>query len=341
VTASANTLVVPLVISAIRANNFAVLAKSNTGLRIKLLFISVALTRMPSIKTATIVGSISIFLWGTLALLTTLTKGLIPPFQLMAMTFSIAFILMSLRWWMNGHLGFQYIRQPWLAWLLGVGGFFGYHFCYFAAMRNAPAVEVSLLAYLWPLLIVLFTGFLPGERIRLQHIVGAFIAFAGCWLLIGKDSEGFSAQFLSGYLLALACALIWSCYSVANRLVKSVSTDAVGWYCALTALLALVSHLIWETTVWPQGLSQWLGVIGLGLGPVGIAFFTWDYGVKHGNLQLLGVLAYSAPLISVLLLLAAGFGKPSIGLLLACLAIVGGSFIAGYHWKPQISRRRF
>ncbi len=290
---------------------------------------------MTSTKTATLIGSISIFLWGTLALLTTLTKGLIPPFQLMAMTFSIAFLLMSLRWWIKGHTGIQYIRQPILAWALGVGGFFGYHFCYFAAMRNAPAVEVSLLAYLWPLLIVLFTGFLPGENIRLQHITGALIALIGCWILIGKGSEGFSSQYLTGYLLAFACALIWSSYSVSNRLVKSVSTDAVGWFCAVTAILATASHLLWETTVWPQDFKQWTGVIGLGLGPVGIAFFTWDYGVKHGNLQLLGVLAYSAPLISVLLLIVAGFGEPGLGLLFACLAIVGGSFIAGYHWKPR------
>lgn len=184
---------------------------------------------MPSIKTATFVGSISVFLWGTLALFTILTQGAIPPFQLMAMTFAIAFMLMSLRWWWQGHLGFQYIRQPALAWMLGVGGFFGYHFCYFAAMRNAPAVEVSLLAYLWPLLIVLFTGLLPGERIRAQHVTGALIALIGCWLLIARgEGMQFSHEYMAGYLLALCCAFIWSGYSVANRLVKSVSTDAVG-----------------------------------------------------------------------------------------------------------------
>lgn len=92
---------------------------------------------------------------------------------------------------------------------------------------------------------------------------------------------------------------------------------------------------MWETTFWPQDKQQWAGIIGLGLGPVGLAFFTWDYGVKHGNLQLLGVLAYSAPLISVLLLILAGFGEPSPALLLACLAIVGGSFIAGFGWRSE------
>lgn len=284
---------------------------------------------MSSIKQATAIGSISIFLWGTLALLTRLTAAKIPAFQMMAMTFSIAFLLMSLRWWKQGHLGLRYLRQPALAWLLGVGGYFGYHFCYFLAMAKAPAIEVSLLAYLWPLLIVLFAALLPGERFKLQYVIGALFALFGCWLLISKGSTGFQAEYLQGYLLALACALIWSTYSVASRLVSKVPTDAAGWFCGVTALLATLCHLMWETTVWPENMTQWIGIVGLGLGPVGIAFFTWDHGIKHGDIQLLGVLAYSAPLISVLLLVIAGEASLSWTLGFACLAIVGGSALAG------------
>ena len=69
---------------------------------------------------ATFIGSISIFLWGTLALLTALTEGRIPALQLMAMTFAIAFALMCLRWWRQGHSGIRHLRQPPLAWLIGV-----------------------------------------------------------------------------------------------------------------------------------------------------------------------------------------------------------------------------
>lgn len=43
---------------------------------------------MSTVQRATAIGAISIGLWGTLALLTSLTEGRIPPFQLLAMTFS-------------------------------------------------------------------------------------------------------------------------------------------------------------------------------------------------------------------------------------------------------------
>lgn len=294
------------------------------------------MTRMHS---ATLIGSISIFLWGTLALLTRMTGGAIPEFQMMAMTFAIAFVLMLIRWRRQKCSGLVYLRQPVAAWVIGVAGLFGYHFVYFKAMTLAPAVEVSLLAYLWPLLIVLLSALLPGERLRGVHLIGASLALLGCWILIGQNHQGFQSEYLPGYLLALLCALIWSSYSVLNRLVKAVPTDAVGWFCALTAILALLCHLLWEETVWPQGWGQWIGVIGLGLGPVGIAFFTWDHGVKHGNLQLLGTLAYTAPLISVVLLILAGEADASLALFYASLAIVGGSLIAGKRPKSSALKR--
>ena len=294
---------------------------------------------MSQIHQATLIGSLSIVLWGTLALLTRLTGGSIPAFQLMAMTFSVAFLLMLLRWLFQGHLGLRHLRQSQGAWFLGVGGYFGYHLCSFMAMSKAPAVEVSLLAYLWPLLIVLFAAFLPGEKLKTKHVIGALLALIGCWMLISKDSTEFSSEYLHGYLLALACALIWSSYSVASRLVSSVPTDAVGWFCFVTALLAAVFHLLWEETVWSLDTRQWVGVLGLGLGPVGIAFFTWDYGVKHGNLQLLGTLAYAAPLISVLLLVLAGETEPSWTIAWACMAIVSGSALAGISRKRLLAKK--
>ncbi|MBR9883372.1 MAG: EamA family transporter [Oceanospirillales bacterium] len=280
-------------------------------------------------RSATLIGSISILLWGTLALMTRWTDARIPPFQLLAMTFTLAWLLMQTRWWLRGESGVRFLRQPLPVWLLGIGGLFGYHLFYFIALAKAPAAEAGLIAYLWPLLIVLLSALLPGERLRTAHIVGAVLAASGSALLLINNDTGFSDEHSLGYLAAGACALIWSSYSVLSRRFSSVPTDTVGWYCAGTALLGLVCHWLFEQTVWPEHSLQWVGIIGLGLGPVGIAFLTWDIGVKKGNIQLLGTLAYAAPLISTLLLILAGEAQASSRLLLACVLIVGGSMVAG------------
>ena len=228
-------------------------------------------------------------------------------------------------------IGLGALRQPWPVWLVGVGGLFGYHALYFAALRRAPPAEASLIAYLWPLLIVLFSALLPGERLRARHLIGAGLGFAGAVALFaGKadGSHGPDAAVALGYGLALACAFVWSGYSVLSRRLKAAPTEAVAGFCLVTAALAALCHFAFETTVAPTGSAQWAAIIGLGLGPVGLAFYVWDYGVKNGDLRLLGVAAYAAPVLSTLILVAAGFAPATPSLGLACALIVGGAVVA-------------
>lgn len=285
-------------------------------------------------RRATLIGAIAVLLWATLALFTAST-GAVPPFQLMAMTFAIAFGFAALKWLYDaatkGIGAFAFLKQPWPVWTIGIGGLFLYHLFYFVALDNAPAVEASLIAYLWPLLIVLFSAFLPGEKLYWQHVAGALIGMGGAGLLILARDGGNHAEpagSILGYGAALACAFTWSIYSVLSRRFGSAPTDLVGAFCGVTALLGFLCHLMVETTVWPADSWQWLAILALGLGPVGAAFFVWDYGVKRGDIKALGAISYASPLISTLLLIATGKASATLAALLGCLAIVGGAVLA-------------
>lgn len=276
---------------------------------------------------ATGIGFTAILMWATLALLTKLS-GTVPPFQLTAMAFTVAFGIGLAMWWRQGEVIWSRLRLPLPVWGVGVAGLFGFHLFYFIALSNAPAVEASLIAYLWPLLIVLLSALLPNESLRWFHGVGAIAGFLGAGLLISNGQAlNIDPRYSLGYLAAIAAALTWASYSVLSRRFGSIPTDAVGGFCGVTALLAWICHGLFEPTVWPVG-SQWLAVFGLGLGPVGLAFFTWDYGVKHGNIKVLGALSYLAPLLSTLLLIACGFALPSWNVAIACLFIIGGAVLA-------------
>jgi len=278
---------------------------------------------------ATMIGGSAVLMWGLLALLTTLT-GEVPPFQLAAMAFSVATAMIAVKWLIAGDNVMAHLKQPAAAWILGVAGLFGYHFFYFMALRNAPPVEAGLIAYTWPLLIVVFSALLPGERLRWWHVAGALAGLAGTALLVtdGNGLTSFKAEFALGYGMAACCALTWSVYSVTNRRFGDVPTDTVGGFCAATAALAVICHLAFEETLWPAGLGQWLAVAGLGLLPVGAAFFAWDFGTKHGDIQVLGAFAYAAPLISTVLLIGFGQGEASWPVAAACALIVGGALLA-------------
>lgn len=277
---------------------------------------------------ATAIGFTAVLMWATLALFTALS-GKVPPFQLLAMCFTVATVIACVFWLLRGQNPLTYMRQPAPVWVLGVGGLFGYHFFYFLALRNAPAVEASLIAYLWPLLIVVFSALLPGERLRWFHVAGAMLGLGGAALLVtrGQSLELDSAYTL-GYLAACVCAVTWSGYSVLSRRFGTVPTEAVGGFCAVAALLGAVCHVAFEQTVWPEGVLEWGAVALLGLGPVGGAFFTWDYGVKRGDIQALGASSYAAPLLSTILLILVGLAPFTLIVALACLLIVGGAVLA-------------
>ena len=275
---------------------------------------------------ATLIGFTAVLLWALLALLTVGTAP-VPPLQLNAICFAIGGGIGVV--WVSVTGGWARLKgvSVWV-YLFGTAGLFGYHFLYFSALRNAPAAEAGLIAYLWPLLIVIFSGLLPGERLRAGHLIGAVVSFLGAALLLARGEVGFSSDYTLGYALAALCALTWSSYSVLSRRLGAVPTDVVAIYCVATAVLSLVAHLAVEDTVWPATTLGWASVIGLGLGPVGIAFYTWDIGVKRGNIQLLGTASYAAPLLSTVVLILAGVARPSSVLILAAILITAGAVIA-------------
>jgi drug/metabolite transporter (DMT)-like permease len=273
---------------------------------------------------ATLIGFSAVLMWSLLALFT-IGSTPVPPLLLNAICFGIGGLI-GLVW--TARQGFAVLRGVnWKVYAFGTVGLFGYHFLYFTAFRLSPTAETGLIAYLWPLFIVLFSGLLPGERLRVSHVLGALIAFAGAGVIVlGRGGEADGSAF--GMVLAFGCALAWASYSVLSRRLGAIPTESVTIFCLAAAALSVVAHLALETTVWPEGPLGWAAVMALGIGPVGAAFFTWDIGMKRGDIQLLGVASYAAPLLSTLALVAAGIAKPTWTIALAAVLITGGAALA-------------
>ena len=281
---------------------------------------------MTSVQKGNAAGFLAIALWSTLALFTVST-GKIPPFQLTCMTFSIAFTIGVIAWYVQGSEGAVFTALPKKVWLVGVYGLFGYHFFYFLALKSAPALEANLINYLWPLLIVVLSAALPNEKLRWFHSVGALCGFLGVLLLVSGKGVSFSAEYAHGYAYALLCAFVWSSYSVASRYFGSVPTLAVGGFCGATAVLSLGAHLLFEQSYVPT-MNEMMYVVGMGIGPMGIAFFVWDYAMKKGDIKFVGALSYATPLFSTLLLVLFSGASASHTVWISCCLIVMGSALS-------------
>jgi drug/metabolite transporter (DMT)-like permease len=277
---------------------------------------------------ATLVGLGAVALWALLAPLGVLA-GSLPPFLITGAAFLVGGLTGLAVQRLTGRPLSRCFLVPWPSWLLGAGGLFGFHALYFTALQLLPPIRALLIVNLWPLLIVLLSALLPGERLLPRHVIGAGAGLLGTALLVlARADAGATASTSLGYACALGAALTWSGYSVLNRrFAAATPSDAVTGFCLVTAALALLTHLLVEPPAWPTPLGG-LALILLGLGPVGAAFFFWDHGTKHGDIQILGAAAYASPLLGAVLLLLLGLAEPSLALLAAGILILGGAAIA-------------
>jgi drug/metabolite transporter (DMT)-like permease len=278
---------------------------------------------MGAVSAATLAGCGAIGLWAFLALLSRAASD-IPPLQLTATSFAISAALGVA--WMAGHGRLIELRQPPLAWLHGVGGLFGFHALYFASLAHAPAAAANLINYTWPLLLVLMSAFVLRLRLTWRHLLGTALALLGCAALLGGDAA-FPAGAMVGYGLAAASAVVWALYSVLARRFKAVPSGAVAGFCGGTAALAAALHGMTGRWVTPSP-AAWLAMVALGIGPVGLAFALWDIGMKRGDPRLLGTLAFATPVLSTLLLAAAGLAPFTATTVLASVLVAVGGYIA-------------
>ena len=231
----------------------------------------------------------AIALWGALATLSVLA-GPIPPFQMVAMTFAVGAAIGIARARARGLGWVDLVRWPGKVWLLGVGGLFGYHALYFAALQLAPPAEANLVNYLWPLLIVLLSAPLAGERLGWPHLVGALLGFAGVALLAfgrGVISPATTPGLCAGAGLRLHLGALFRAVAPLRR---DPDRRHRRLLCRRRPSCRCVCHLLFEPTVWPATPMAWLSVLALGLGPTGGAFYFWDHAVKRGDIRALGAL---------------------------------------------------
>lgn len=272
-----------------------------------------------------VLGLITILCWGSLATLGNLLIHL-PPFYVLG----VVFLIGSLPAWFRPKEMFPSLKVT--AW--GVAGYFGYHFFLFYAFRFAPAIEANLINYLWPVIMVILSPvFFPDLKLKTYHIVGAILAVVGSvFLVFGKGGE-LKSEYLLGYLLALGAAFTWPVYSIGKKKMRQTSVMAVGGFCFLAGFLCFITHALLEPHVVLQGHDVWKLVL-MGLGPFGLAFYSWDYALRIGDSRVMGALAYLTPVISTLgLILFAG--KPLIFTTgIAMVLIIGGASVGLLDFLP-------
>lgn len=280
---------------------------------------------------ATIYALAAIALWASLAALA-LSLSHVPAFLLTGVSLMVGSVLA----WPAVLRRPALWRMPPSTLAFGVLSLFGYHFLLFMGLRLAPAVEVNLINYLWPLLLVVLAPlYLPGMSLRPVHLMASAMGFGGAIIAIVGAQTSASASTTSsnpllGYLLALLAACAWANYSLQTKRLslqgRGFPTAAIGLFGLVSGGFSLLCHWALEPAV-SLSLQDWGLLVLLGLGPLGASFFLWDQALKLGDARHIGILSYITPLASTTLLMVASERPLTLSIALAATLIMGAAIL--------------
>jgi drug/metabolite transporter (DMT)-like permease len=288
-------------------------------------------------KHATLGGGGALLIWAFSPLII-LHIVEIPPFQLLALGSFFAFVFSGI--FFRLRMSRSLFRQPPVVWLMALFGNLGANALYVLALHSAPPAHVDIINYLWPILVVIISSFLPGERFYKRYLTATFLGFIGMMTLFFEGERiVIENRYILGYLIAVVSAFSWTAYMLIARFNNKKMEEILPFQAMVGCIGALVLHIMCEKTVIPP-LSSYPWVMAYGAGALCMTYVLWNHGVTYGNFRLLSVLSYGNHILSLSLLILCGYAELKSNLVLSCCMVTFGAFIASQSTERYALLRR-
>ena len=212
------------------------------------------------------------------------------------------------------------------------------------ASTAAQSVEVSLVNYLWPTLLVLMTAAVSHKRGAVwKALPGAIVATIGVAMAVGGESLNVNEALRNissnplPYALAFAGAFIWAIYATVTPKMSDGYDGTTIFFCCVAVVLWLIHFTSGEGL--PATAPGIGGYVALAACAASIAggYACWGYGMLHGSMETLAIGSYATPLFSTAsstVLLGVALGASFwIGVAL----VVGGTLVNVWLGKPAPS----
>lgn len=268
-------------------------------------------------------GFLAILLWATGACSVCFLDAL-PPFQLLTIVFFLVFAFTIGKLTLTK--GWKRLKMTWKHWLLIMMGLPLQQLLYVYAYKNCPPEEVDILIYTWPLISLFFLYTFYNKRLTPYQIMGAILGFLAV-VVISLKSTSQDFHFGTGHLSALLTALSWGLFTVLSKKGPKITSDNIGISYGVGFFIVLGLHLHLETPQIPAMLDS-LGVLYYAFCIATAPFILWTYSTQRGNLVLLSTAAYFKPLLSIILLILAGFAQYSLNISIAGFLILTAGLLS-------------
>lgn len=218
-------------------------------------------------------------------------------------------------------------------WLFAANGLASILFftsCYAAAIRETKIATAAALLYTAPVIVLLLSALLFGEKITPRKMLCILLSVLGCALVSGHGSGGASLT-LRGLLLGLGAGLGYALYSIFSRLIQqrgySTFTNVCWTFLVAAAAYFVLSILNGNVSQIPSLPGATLLSIVCGLFTGLLAYLLYTAGLREMEpsraAQLATIEPVFAALLGVLLFHQSLSVTECIGIALVVAAVVG------------------
>ncbi|MGF6257357.1 DMT family transporter [Ensifer sp. LBL] len=257
--------------------------------------------------------------WPTLAML----AHPAPPFLVFGLAASVGFAMSLSLALMRGRAA-SFLATPPRTILLVSVALLTNNVLYLFAMRRIGPAEANVIAYLWPVLLVLILARWQHERLGPLRLSGIALGFVGAGLAIGPTfALGFDPY---GVILAFLSGLTFAIYAAIRSRGREPG-DVIGPSMGLLAVLAIGLHFVFEVRT-SLSLSQLSAIAVIGVVPLTLSNVLWDRASRMGHTVLISSIAYATPLAALALLAIFGVVAVSFAAVAGALLVVIGALAA-------------
>jgi len=182
---------------------------------------------------------------------------------------------------------------------MGFLGVFMYTLLLFEALKIMSAQEAFILNYLWPIMVVIFSAVILGEKLTTRKIIGVIFSFLGVFIIItGGDISSLNYSNLTGSLYVLLAAVSYGLFSVMGKKLNYDGYLSMMFYYFFGTIFSIVPVFV-QASFPRLTLTQIVGVLWLGVFANGIAFVLWFQALKYGDTTLMSNIVFLTPFLSL------------------------------------------
>lgn len=254
----------------------------------------------------TVFVTICVTLWALIPVVAKMGQTTLDNHQFLFWSSLVSFTVLGLAVIFTGNFNnfIEYSFKDWIYLsILGLLGTYIYYLFLYLGYSKATGMEVLVIQYTWPILIVVFSVFILKEKLNINKIAAIILGFAGVIIVLTKGNFN-SINVSNGSVITLVGAGA-ACFALFSVLSKNIGKEPLGVvtvYFFTATLASFISMQYFSDFALPSG-SEIIPVLVNGILVNGFSYLFWLLALRSTEASWLAPFVFITPVLSAIYLI--------------------------------------